>query len=94
MEFLVYVKAYLYGGRISVNEIQGLALRARERGARGILVTTGQLTSVAQQVLDRVNSTNTQLQVLDGLALRQMLLANPDLAQKHLGVGIPDKGSR
>ena len=83
-QFLVEVKAYRRSGRISVNEIQRLAALVKERGARGILVTSGQLTSVARQVLDRLNGTGAQLQVLDGPALRQMLVANPDLAERHL----------
>ena len=74
-----------------MNEIQRLAELVRERGTPGILVTSGQLTSVARQVLDRINGGGTQLQVLDGLALRQMLVANPDLAERHLTT--PDSGT-
>ncbi len=83
-KFLVQVKAYRHSGRISVNDIQSLAAIVRESGARGILVTSGQLTSVAQKLVDRINGSGAQLQVLDSLALRQMLVANPDLAQRHL----------
>jgi restriction endonuclease/TIR domain-containing protein len=90
-ETLVEVKAYRRSGRVSVNEIQRLAALVRERGAHGMLVTTGQLTSVARQVLDRINGAGAQLQVLDGPALRRMLVANPDIAQRHLA--IPDPGT-
>jgi hypothetical protein len=83
-KYLIQVKAYRHSGRISVNEIQSLSAIVRESGARGILVTSGQLTSVAKNLVDRINGSGTQLQVLDSIALRQMLVANPDLAQQHL----------
>ena len=90
-EILVEVKAYRRSGRVSVNEIQRLAALVRERGAHGMLVTTGQLTSVARQVLDRINGDGAQLQVLDGPVLHRMLVANPDIAQRHLTT--PDSGT-
>lgn len=93
-EYLVQVKAYRPSGRISVNEIQRLALLVREHSARGILVTSGQLTSVAHQVLDRINGAGIQLQLLDGPALRQMLVANPDLVRRHLSTSNSGTASR
>ena len=83
-EILVEVKAYRDGGRISVNEIYRLAALVRERDARGILVTTGQLTSVARKAIDGLNDAGARLQVIDGFSLRQMLLANPEIARLHM----------
>lgn len=83
-EILVQVKSYKRTGRVSVNDIRDLAGVVLQSGAHGLLVTTGQLTSVARQVLDRFNEAGAQLQVLDGPALRQMLVANPDVARRHL----------
>jgi len=44
-EVLVEIKAYRRNSRVSVSEIQRLAALVRQRGAHGMLVTTGQLTS-------------------------------------------------
>jgi len=83
-EVLVEVKAYRPNSRVSVSEIQRLAALVRQRGAHGMLVTTGQLTSVAGQTLGRAIEAGAQLQVLDGPVLRQMLVANPDIARRYL----------
>jgi Restriction endonuclease len=69
LEILVQVKSYRRNGRVSVNDIRYLAGVVLERGAHGLLVPTGQLTSVARQVLGRFNDVGAELQVLDGLAL-------------------------
>jgi hypothetical protein len=93
-EILVQVKSYRRNGRVSVNDIRNLAGVVLDRGAHGLLVTTGQLTSVARQVLDRFNEAGAQLQVLDGPALRQMLVANPDVARRHLTSAEPGTAPR
>jgi len=93
-KFLVQVKDYRHRGRISVNDIQRLAVRAREHDARGILVTSGQLTSVAKKAVDQINGSADHLQVLDSLVLRQMLVANPDLAQQYLTAPDTDMASK
>jgi hypothetical protein len=93
-EILVQVKSYRRSGRVSVNDIRQLAGVVLERGAHGLLVTTGQLTSVARQVLGRFNDAGAQLQVLDGPALRQMLVANPDIARRHLTSAQPGTAPR
>jgi restriction endonuclease Mrr len=93
-EILVQVKSYRRNGRVSVNDIRDLAGVVLDRGAHGLLVTTGQLTSVARQVLDRFNEAGAQLQVLDGPALRQMLVANPDVARRHLTSAEPGTAPR
>jgi hypothetical protein len=93
-EILVQVKSYRRSGRVSVNDIRYLAGVVLERGAHGLLVTTGQLTSVARQVLGRFNDAGAQLQVLDGPALHQMLVANPDIARRHLTSAQPGTAPR
>lgn len=93
-EILVQVKSYRRSGRVSVNDIRYLAGVVLERGAHGLLVTTGQLTSVAREVLGRFNDAGAQLQVLDGPALRQMLVANPDIARRHLTSAQPGTAPR
>ncbi len=93
-EILVQVKSYRRSGRVSVNDIRSLARVVLERGAHGLLVTTGQLTSVARQVLGRFNDAGAQLQVLEGPALRQMLVANPDIARRHLARAQPGTAPR
>ena len=93
-EILVQVKAYRRSGRVSVSDIRNLAGVALERGAHGLLVTTGQLTSVARQFLGRCNDAGAQLQVLDGPALRQVLVVNPDIARRHLASARPGTAPR
>jgi Restriction endonuclease/TIR domain len=93
-EILVQVKSYRRSGRVSVKDIGHLAEVVMERDAHGLLVTTGQLTSVARQVLDGFNKAGVRLQVLDGPALRQMLVANPDIAQRHLTGAQPGTAPR
>jgi hypothetical protein len=93
-EILVQVKSYRRSGRVSVNDIRDLAGVVLRSGAHGLLVTTGQLTSVARQVLGRFNEAGAQLQVLDGPALRQMLVANPDVARRYLTSAQPGTAPR
>ena len=83
-QFVVEVKAYRRSGRISVNEIQRLA--ALSEGTRCSRHSRHQRTADlrGQAGSGFLNGTDAQLQVLDGPALRQMLVANPDIAERHL----------
>lgn len=91
-EILVQVKAYRPGSRVSVSVIQHLAALVLQRGVHGMLVTTGQLTSVAKQFLDRAGDAGAHIQVLDSSVLRQMLVANPDIARRYLTAADPETG--
>lgn len=83
-EILIQIKAYR-SSRVSVSEIQRLSKLVQQRGSGvgGLLVTNGQLTSVARDALQRENEVGIWLRALEGPQLRRMLLENPDIARKY-----------
>ncbi len=82
-DFLVQVKAYR-SSRVSVNDIQRLSELVRRSGAvRGLLVTSGQLTSVARRTVEHANEDGIPLQVMEGPLLRRMLVENPDIGHRY-----------
>jgi TIR domain/Restriction endonuclease len=82
-DFIVQVKAYR-SSRVSVSDIQRLSELVRRRGAvRGLLVTSGQLTSVARRTLEHANEDGVPLQVMEGPVLRRMLIENPDIGRRY-----------
>ena len=83
--WLVETKLYS-SARVSVQTIRGLAgLVATTPGnVRGLLVTNGQLTSMALDVLaDLSGRPSLRLQVIDGLDLRRLLRQFPAVAERH-----------
>jgi hypothetical protein len=83
-ESLVEVKAYRHG-RASVGAIAQLAEQVRyHHGTAGLLVTNGQLTTPARRVATQASESGTQIAIMDGPALQQMLLNHPDIARRHL----------
>jgi hypothetical protein len=83
-ETLVQVKAYR-DRRVSVNTVSQLASVVRShQGTAGLLVTNGQLTSVARSYADEASEAGTPMQVIDGPELRQMLVRHPDIAMRHI----------
>jgi TIR domain/Restriction endonuclease len=82
-DFLVQVKAYR-SSRVSVSDIRRLSELVRRHGAvRGLLVTNGQLTSVARLTLAQANEAGPPLEVMEGPLLRRMLLENPDIGHRY-----------
>jgi Restriction endonuclease len=89
-ESLIEIRAYRHG-RVSVREIHRLAAVVRQHeGTAGLLVTNGQLTSVARRAAEEANQAGVPLEVTDGPALRQMLLENPDIAWRYAPPADPE----
>jgi TIR domain/Type III restriction enzyme, res subunit/Restriction endonuclease len=80
MRYLIEVK-FSKNERPSVHAIHQLAeaITSREPGMRGLLVTNGQLTSVAAETLQDLNSGSVRLKIIDGPLLKTLLLAHADL---------------
>lgn len=85
-QFVVQVKHYRER-RVSVESIRSLVGTLVLRGlhTRGLIVTSGQLTSAAEAVIaDLQHGGQVDLQVLDGPALQTELLRHPEVARRHL----------
>ena len=84
VEYLIQVKFYK-SERSSVSALQAFTevIAADERHPRGLLVTNGQLTSVASKVLGKINDGNIRLVLIDGLKFKSLLLRYPDLIGKY-----------
>jgi Restriction endonuclease/TIR domain len=90
-ESLVEIKAYR-DHRVSVSAISQLAsVVQRHQDTAGLLVTNGQLTTVARNYAAGTSEAGTPIQVIDGTELRQMLIRHPDIALRHIPV--PDPGA-
>jgi hypothetical protein len=88
-ETLVQVKAYR-DRRVSVNTISQLASVVQtHHGTAGLLVTNGQLTTVARSYANEASQAGTPMQVIDGPELRQMLVAHPDVVLRHIPAAGP-----
>ena len=83
-EYLIEVKSHR-SERSSVNVLQAFAnvITSDERHPRGLLVTSGHLTSVAMKVLRGINEANIRLLVIDGLKFKNLLLRYPDLIARY-----------
>lgn len=79
--FLVEAKAYR-NDRVSVAAVRKSAGRvaAAGGGEAGLIVTNGQLTSVAAQALARLAP---EIRVLDGIQVKHLLLKHPELVRKY-----------
>ncbi|WP_313039803.1 TIR domain-containing protein [Sphingobium yanoikuyae] len=81
-EWLIEVKHYS-AGRLSVavmTEFAHLAMMARGENTRISLVTSSQVTSAARQVVDKA-----PIRLVEGVELKRILLAQPDLLRKYFG---------
>ena len=83
-EYLIEVK-YHKSERSSVSALRAFAsvVAIDERHRHGLLVTNGQLTSIAEKVLRGINDADVRLLVIDGLKFKNLLLRYPDLIAKH-----------
>jgi Restriction endonuclease/TIR domain len=88
-ESLVQIKAYR-DRRASVSTISQLAyVVRRHQGTAGLLVTNGQLTTVAKSYAAQASQAGTPIEIIDGPELRQMLLKHPDIALRHIPAADP-----
>ena len=91
-ESLVQIKAYREG-RVSVSTISQLAyVVRRHQGTTGLLVTNGQLTTVARSYAAEASQAGTPIEIIDGPELRQMLMKHPDIALRHIPAADPGAG--
>jgi hypothetical protein len=94
--WLVQTKLYSRE-RVSVDAIRQLVgILATGTGAtRGLLVTNGQLTSVATEYLAKMErSSHVRLGVLDGVELRRLLRQFPVVAARHFSGAVSSGGGR
>ncbi|WP_198351767.1 restriction endonuclease [Streptomyces typhae] len=86
IEYVVQVKAYRHS-RVSVAAVHEIAQKvARAGGGRAVMiVTNGQLTSVAKRTLTDLASLpeSPEIRVLDGTQVKYLLLKHPDLVRKY-----------
>jgi hypothetical protein len=83
--WMVEVKAYRQG-RVSVDTVKQLlgTLALTPAGTKGMLVTNGHVTSVAQEFLsDALAETKREIRVIDGSELKTLLLKHPDLVSRY-----------
>lgn len=90
-----FVELKLYReARVSLRSIKYLALHVSQFPSthRGLLITNGQLTSVARDYLaDATKSARIDLRVIDGTELRQLLSKRPDIVSRYFsGTGSCD----
>lgn len=88
--WLVEVKHYK-NQRVSVDAIRQMAsyIEALPGANKGVVVTNGQLTSVAQDFLTELTSKlRTDLRVVDGTELRRLLLEHPEIVKRYFGEGV------
>ncbi len=83
------VECKLYSrDRVSIQSIRRLVsqLAASPSGTRGLLVTSAQLTSVAQQYLAELEeSARVRIRVLDGVGLVRLLRTHPAVVSTYFG---------
>jgi hypothetical protein len=74
--------------RPSVRSVQQLAeiVTSTAGSKRGMLVTSGYLTSVAMHSIDDINRNVNRLRVIDGPQLKSLLLLHPDLITKYFRI--------
>jgi len=92
--WLVQVKHYSQK-RVSVAAIHEIAkrLRGMDSDANALLVTSGQLTSVAQEYLrDTSDQSGAHISVIDSVELKQLIAKHPDLIDKYFASGQPRRG--
>ncbi len=85
--WLVEVKHYK-NQRVSVDAVrQMVSYMTMLPGAKkGLVVTSGQLTSVAQEVLAELTTNlRTELRVIEGTELKRLLLEHPQLIKRYFG---------
>jgi hypothetical protein len=90
--WVIEVKQYTPQRRMSVSVIDQLIgqLRRYKPEANGLLVTSGQLTSVAQDYLDNASDQlGGRVRVIDGIELKQLLAKHPDLIERYFASGRP-----
>jgi len=86
--YLVEIRFAKRGGS-SVRLLHHLAsvVTSYGSGARGLLVTNSQLTSVAAKTLEELNVGGVKVRVIDGPELRTFLLSQPDLIIEFFPAG-------
>lgn len=91
--WVVEVKHYSQE-RISVSAIhQVMALLRRDDEAYALLVTSSQLTSVAQEYLEDTSRwAPARIRVIDGVELKQLIAKYPDLIDKYFASSRPGGG--
>jgi len=79
--YIVQVKRY----RSPLHDVAQLIEHVRRSGdtARGLLITTSWLTSIANQRLAAARLNGVHVEVIDGVRLRALILRHPDLLNKH-----------
>ncbi|WP_280875190.1 restriction endonuclease [Streptomyces pseudovenezuelae] len=86
IEYVVEAKAYRHS-RVSVASVHEIAQKVASAGGGrvGMIVTNGQLTSVAKSALADLASLpeSPEIRVLDGAQVRYLLLKHPDLVRKY-----------
>ncbi|MFI9561720.1 DEAD/DEAH box helicase family protein [Nonomuraea endophytica] len=84
--YVIQVKAQ--GHRASVDGIYRLAgaVRNQPRRTSALLVTSGQLTSVASGALEQLNDKGASIHVMDGPRFKNHLLAFPDLIRSYFTI--------
>jgi len=81
--------------RVSVSTIHQVTrlLDDLDSGTNALLVTSGQLTSVAQEYLDDTpDQSQARISIIDGAALKQLIAKHPDLIDKYFASGRPRRG--
>ena len=53
----------------------------------GLMVTSGNLTSVARDFVESVRPRGVELRLIDGAAVTRLIIQYPDLVQKYFGAG-------
>lgn len=79
-EWLIEVKHYS-SGRLSVavvTDFAGIALAIRDQRTRLALITSGQVTSAAREIIRQ-----TPVRLVEGVELKRILLMRPELFGKH-----------
>jgi hypothetical protein len=85
--YAVQVKHYRER-RVSVETIRSAVGSAVLAGAKGVIVSSTQLTSAAQELVAEVNRQGLlELQVIDGPELERKVLQHPDLADRYFRPG-------
>ena len=62
------------------------------QGTAGLLVTNGQLTTVARSYAAEASQAGTPIEIIDAPELRQMLVKHPDIALRHIPAADPGAG--
>lgn len=87
--YAVQVKHYKER-RVSVETIRAAVGSAVLAGAKGVIVSSTQLTSTARELVADVNRKGLlELQVIDGPELERRVLQHPDLADRYFRTGAP-----